>query len=291
MPEPSVASGHVTDVLLATSSSVPDGEQEGHRLLAALASRGVRARWAVWDDADQPWGDSLVAVRSTWDYESRRDDFLAWTRSLPRVLNSAETFAWNTDKAYLLDLLAAGVPVVPSALAAGPASLRDAVAGAGAGGAVVKPRVAAGGRGVVLVDGPEGLEGVDVGLGPWVVQPLVPSIRTEGERALFVLGGQVVAQARKRPGGDEIRVHPQYGGTTVAEPVEPEAADLARRALAAAESHLGHGLDYARVDLMRLDDDRLVVSELELTEPGLYLPMIPTNAEAFADLVVSRLGR
>lgn len=281
----------MTDVILATSSSVPDGEQEGHRVVAALDARGVTARWAVWDDAGVAWDGALVAVRSTWDYEARREEFLAWAGSLPRVLNSAATFAWNTDKAYLLDLLEAGVLVVPSRLADDPASLREAVGSVG-GPAVVKPRVAAGGRGVVLVEAVGGLEEADLGPGPWVVQPLVPSIRTEGERAVFVLGGEVVAQARKTPGGSaegEIRVHPQYGGRTLAEPVEPESADLARAALAVAEQALGHALDYARVDLMRLDDGRLVVSELELTEPGLYLPVLPANAEAFADVVVDRV--
>ncbi|GAB3991619.1 ATP-grasp domain-containing protein [Nocardioides marmoraquaticus] len=283
----------MTDVILATSSSVPDGEQEGHRLVTALDARGVTARWAVWDDAGVAWDAALVAVRSTWDYEARRQEFLSWARSLPRVLNSAATFAWNTDKAYLCDLLEAGVPVVPSLLADDPPSLREAVGSVG-GPAVVKPRVAAGGRGVVLVGAVDRLEGVDLGTGPWVVQPLVPSIRTEGERAVFVLGGEVAAQARKTPGGserEEIRVHPQYGGRTVAEPVEPESADLARVAIAVAEQVLGDVLDYARVDLMRLDDGRLVVSELELTEPGLYLPVLPTNAETFADVVVAHLAR
>ena len=40
---------------------------------------------------------------------------------------------------------------------------------------------------------------------------------------------------------------------------------------------------------MRLADGTLAVSELEVTEPGLYLEVIPDNAAAFADLVVDRL--
>ena len=42
---------------------------------------------------------------------------------------------------------------------------------------------------------------------------------------------------------------------------------------------------------MRLADGTLAVSELEVTEPGLYLEVLPGNADAFADLVVSRLRR
>ena len=48
--------------------------------------------------------------------------------------------------------------------------------------------------------------------------------------------------------------------------------------------------DYGRVDVMRLDDGRLAVSELELIEPGLYLDVAPASAGPFADLVRSRIG-
>ena len=39
---------------------------------------------------------------------------------------------------------------------------------------------------------------------------------------------------------------------------------------------------------MRLGDGTLAVSELELIEPGLYLDVLPGNAEPFADLVARR---
>ena len=129
-----------------------------------------------------------------------------------------------------------------------------------------------------------------LGPGPWVVQPLVASVRTEGEGSVFVLGGEVVSAAQKRPAAGEIRVHETYGGSTVAVPVTDEAADLARRTVEAAERLLGGPLDYARVDHLRLADGTLAVSELELTEPGLYLDVLPGNGAAFADLLVDRLG-
>ena len=58
----------------------------------------------------------------------------------------------------------------------------------------------------------------------------------------------------------------------------------------AADRVLGVSLDYGRVDMMRLDDGTLAVSELEVTEPGLYLDILPENAGPFADLVTSQLG-
>ncbi len=282
---------HDTDrpvVLLATWSEMPDGEEWAgtNHLLPALGERGIDARWVVWDDPAVDWSEGLVAVRSTWDYEWRREEFLAWVRSLPRVLNSAAVFTWNTDKAYLPELESAGAPVVPTVVVRRQEDLLGAVASLGP--AVVKPCVGAGGRGVVVLDGTSQKE-PEFGPGPWVVQPLVESVRTEGETSVFVLDGDVVSQAQKRPAPGEVRVHESYGGTTTAIPVTDEAADVARRAVAAAQEVLGERLDYARVDQMRLADGTLAVSELELTEPGLYLEVLPGNAPAFAELVLDRL--
>jgi glutathione synthase/RimK-type ligase-like ATP-grasp enzyme len=273
-------------VLLATCAHMPDGEEwtGTNLLLPALDSRGLEGRWVVWDDSAVDWSAGLVAVRSTWDYEQRLPEFLAWARSLPRVLNSPAVFEWNTDKAYLVRLAEVGVEVVPTVAVDSADAIHAALSSAGH--AVVKPRVGAGGRGVVVV---EDEQPADFGRGPWVLQPLVESVRDEGETSVFVLDGEVVSQARKVPAPGEVRVHEQYGGTTVAVPVTDEAADLAHRAVSAAEQLVGERLDYARVDQMRLADGTLAVSELEVTEPGLYLEVLPDNAAAFADLVASRL--
>ena len=288
-------------VLLATWSDMLDGEEWAgtSHLPAAFAERNIDARWVVWDDPSVDWTAGLVAVRSTWDYEWRREEFLAWARTVPWMLNSAEIFAWNTDKSYLPELAAAGVPVVATVLVDREDDLPAAIAQVSAAQvsaardgqpqAVVKPTVAAGGRGLVVVGGPDALGGSGFGPGPWVVQPMVDSVRTEGETSVFVLDGQVVSQAQKVPAAGEIRVHERYGGKTVAVPVSDEAADLARRTVEVASSLLGERLDYARVDQMRLADGTLSVSELEITEPGLYLEVLPENAGAFADLVAARL--
>ena len=182
-------------VLLATCAAMPDGEEWGgtNLLLPALAARGVEGRWVVWDDPAVDWSGGLVAVRSTWDYEKRLPEFLDWTRSIPWMLNSAAAFAWNTDKAYLLELAAAGVDVVPTVSADTVEEVVVAVRSIGA--AVVKPRVGAGGRGVLVI-GDGGVPG-DLGRGPWVVQPLVESVREVGETSVYVgwSGGLTGAEA------------------------------------------------------------------------------------------------
>jgi len=282
----------VTDVLLATCADWPDGEPDGDLLVSALAERGLAAAWAVWDDPAVDWSSArLVAVRSVWDYIGRREDFLAWAAHVERwssLLNGSEVFRWNTDKSYLVDLALAGLPVVPTALLDDEADLAE-VAEKLSGRVLVKPRVGAGGVGISVVE--PVLPGLDVTAGPWVVQPVVESVRTEGEQSVFVLDGIPVSQVRKLPAEEEIRVNEHYGG--VGRPVElaAEAAVLAVEAVSVAEDLVGAELPYARVDALRLDDGRLVVSELELTEPGLYLDLVPRNATKFARMVRDVLDR
>lgn len=288
----------MTDVLLVTSTAWTDGEPGAVALDAALAARGVTSRWVCWDDADVDWGAArLVAVRATWDYVNRYAEFVAWARrveSVAALLNGADVFAWNVDKAYLTTLR--DVPVVPTVAADSVEEISAAVARFGT--AVVKPRVGGGGAGVLVVDDPADPRlGVETrehpllpqAVGPWVVQPLVESVRTEGETSVFVIGGKAVSQVDKKPGGDEIRVHEHFGGSSTPVPVRVDTAALALAAFSVTSALLDRELDYGRADMMRLADGTLAISELELVEPALYLDVLPVNADPFADVVLAAL--
>jgi glutathione synthase/RimK-type ligase-like ATP-grasp enzyme len=275
----------VSRILLVTCAELPDGEPCGDLVTAALARRGVHATWVAWDDPAVDWSAAdAVAVRSTWDYHWRTAEFVAWARDVESrtlLLNGADLFVWNSDKGYLVDL---DLPHVPTALLDDPSGLAEATARWGS--CVVKPRVGASGVGVVLVDGPG--DEPELGRGPWVVQPLVESVRTVGETSVFVFGGRASSQVDKRPGGDEFRVHEEYGGSSVAVPLDAERALLAEHSVAAVGEWFGRAPAYARIDLMWWED-AWVVSELELIEPGLYLDVDPAPAEPFADLLLSML--
>lgn len=277
-------------VLLVTSRDLPTGEPGAAALDAALVARGVDARWVVWDDPGVDWSAAaLVAVRSPWDYTLRPTEFLTWARSLDqsRLLNGADVFAWNHDKRYLLDLH--HLPTVPTAWLTSAAQLVAAVDDLGT--AVVKPAVGAGGEGLAVLGA--GLDQAAaeayVATGAVVVQPLVSSIRTHGEVSVFIVDGAPVCQVEKRPVGDEVRVHEEYGGSSRVVHLDPACVEVALAADAEATRRFGRRLDYGRVDLLWWEE-RWVVSELELIEPGLYLDVVPGNADPFADLVVRRLG-
>jgi glutathione synthase/RimK-type ligase-like ATP-grasp enzyme len=284
----------VPTVLLVTFNLMPEGEP-GHAALSdALSERGIDARWVCWDDPVVDWAAAdLVAVRSTWDYHRRLPGFLAWARSVGEavpMLNGPEVFAWNADKAYLVEL-AGELPVVPTEV------IDDATLVSGLttaldrwGPVVIKPCVGAGGRGVVVADRLDDWRLFDLAPAPWVVQPLVESVRTTGETSVYVIAGRAVAQVDKSVAGDEVRVHELYGGSSRPVPLDPDRAQVAVHAVRTVEERLGADLAYARVDLMEWQG-AWVVSELELIEPGLYLDVDPEIARPFADLVAGRLSR
>ena len=284
-------------VLLVTCRDLPDGEPGAAALDAALAARGSEARWVVWDDPEVDWSAaSLVALRSPWDYTARPTEFVDWARSLDqsRLLNGADVFTWNHDKRYLAEL--GDLPAVPTVLADDRAGLAEAVALFGT--AVVKPRVGAGGAGLIVVTDPEdprlgrpvrSLPDYPEVDGPWVVQPLVESIRTHGEVSVYVLDGQLSQRFDKQPGADDVRVNEEFGGRVRAADMG-DFGDLALRAYDVTCERFGRPVDYLRVDLLQWEGD-WVVSELELIEPGLYLDVSPANAAPFADLLEARAGR
>ncbi|GAA3668934.1 ATP-grasp domain protein [Nocardioides ginsengisoli] len=284
----------MTSLLLATFDLMPDGEPGGEALPAAFAAHGIEARWVRWDDPAVDWAAAdAVGVRSAWDYHRRLPAFLAWAREVEAattLLNGADVFAWNADKAYLLEL-ADVVPTVPTDL------LDDADLAGGLakaldrwGSVVIKPRTGAGGVGLVVAESVADprLEGLVAG--PWIVQPVVDSVRTTGESSVYVFGGVAVAQVDKVAAAGEVRVHELYGGRSRPVALDPERATVAADAVRTAAQRRGADLVYARVDLMRWQD-AWVVSELELIEPGLYLDVAPANADRFAAAVAGRLGR
>ncbi|KAA8969348.1 hypothetical protein [Mycobacterium sp.] len=92
-------------IVLAGQSGAAPADDAG--LLAALRRRGLPAHWLAWDDLATLRAD-LVIVRAAG--ADRSGQFLAWTKRVRHLLNTADVLAWNTDRRYLLDLQQAGVP-------------------------------------------------------------------------------------------------------------------------------------------------------------------------------------
>ncbi|XRQ02800.1 ATP-grasp domain-containing protein [Actinomadura welshii] len=282
----------MTTIAFATCSMLPGGNEDVPALTAALARLGVGAEPVSWD-ADVDWSrHDLVVIRSTWDYTSRRDAFVAWAESLPHVLNPAGVVRWNTDKRYLRDLSGAGLPVVPTLW--DPDDIPS-----GWPEYVIKPAVSIGSRDTARW-GPGEEAGARAHLRSLrdagrtvMVQPYLSAVDTAGEKALIFCDGEYSHAARKaqilRSGAGvegPVRDDPSRGGVTPAT-ATPAELEVAQRALAAVPGD--PRLLYARVDLIPGPDGSPLIIELELTEPNLYLQHAPGSAEAFAKAITNRL--
>jgi glutathione synthase/RimK-type ligase-like ATP-grasp enzyme len=261
-------------------------DAENRPLVAALEERGVSAGVEPWDadEAVVGWSAAdLVVVRTTWDYSARRDEFLAWAQRVAAstvLQNPLPVLEWNSHKRYLVELAAAGVPVVPTRLV--PAGTEPEPLGPGR--VVVKPAVSAGGRDTVRGLGPEldGALAALVAVGDALVQPAVESIDRDGEVSLIRLGSRWSHAVRKFPAAGGFLVHERHGGRLEDHEPTPRELEVAEAALALAPAPV-HA---ARVDLVRVDGDP-VVMELELIEPELFLRRCADAPGLLADALLA----
>lgn len=268
-------------VAVATCLAWPGLDDDGPELLAALAAQGLDVDVRAWD-SDTDWAAyDLVVIRTTWDYWDRHEEYLAWTRSVPRLANAAEVVAWNTDKTYLRRLEAAGIPVVPTTwIEPGEAFTSPDHA------FVVKPSVSAGARDTAAYEAGDPAAVSHVAdlhaRGKTVmVQPYIAAVDTSGETAVLLFDGEVSHGARKSAvltvGEGEAEIG--SWSMTATEPTDAE-KELAQRVVEVAQSW-GQDLLYARVDLL----PGPVVIELEVTEPSLFLGLAPGSATRYAQAV------
>jgi glutathione synthase/RimK-type ligase-like ATP-grasp enzyme len=198
---------------------------------------------------------------------------------------------WNTDKRYLAELAAAGVPVVPTTYVTGTFAPPP-------GEYVVKPTVSAAGLDTTRYGpGQEAAARSHVarlraaGRGV-IVQPYVHAIEEQHETSLLYLGGDFSHGARKGPllAGTTVgatdstdRAGAQAMAAGPRAP-SPEERDLAEAVLAAVAVAVPSPLLYARVDLVPGPDGPQLL-EVELTEPFLFLGTSEGAADRLATAI------
>ena len=283
-------------IALATAADQVPSDQDDAPLLAALAGAGHDAELVPWDDPAVTWeAFDAVLIRTTWDYHTRREAFVAWAADVEastRLFNAAEVVRWNTHKGYLLELEERGAPIVPTAwLARGDrVDLAALAAARGWREVVLKPAVGAGGAGIARVlpqDGQATLDALSA-IGDAMVQPYVSTIATAGELSVILFDGEVSHAVRKIPAAGGLLVQIEHGGTYEPLPEVPaDAAALARWVVEAA----GHDLLFARVDLLVDEVGSWLVNELEVTEPGLFMHLVEGAADRLVAAVERALAR
>ena len=281
----------------ATCAELPEGDPDDALLVTAMAARGAEVSWHAWDEPGVGWAAfDAVVVRSTWDYQLRRDEFLDWASRIPTLLNPVEVLRWNTDKRYLGELGAGGLAVVETAFiepGAAPPALPEE------GEIVVKPSISAGSRDTARYSTGSPSERsaaldlireIHAGGRTAMVQPYMPEVDAKGETALLYFGGSFSHAIRKGP-----LLEPGSGPTGdlfAAETIEPRTPTAAERALAEQTRSVIDGrfgpLAYMRVDVVPSAESGPLVLEVELTEPSLFFAHGKGAADRLADELLRR---
>jgi len=267
------------------------------RLLGdALRERGLSSVRVDWARPDVDWSKFRCAVfRTIWDYFERADEFSAWlgrVETQTDLCNSPDVVRWNMDKHYLADLEAKGVPVVATRYVerGSTSSVRELLDASGWSEAIIKPCISGAARHTYRFNRANAQE-----LDPVVrellaseslmLQPFVEDIVRVGEDTLMVIDGRYTHAVRKVPRAGDFRVQQDHGGTVHDYTPTPEQIELAERAMAARQPTPAYG----RVDMVRDNEGRFAVMELEVIEPELWLRHHPPAADALAAAIARNL--
>ena len=258
-------------------------------LRAPFAEKGLDIIDVDWADPTQNWADYGAAIiGTTWDYWDHADQFLATLDTIEaqtQLHNPAALVRWNAHKRYLEDLQQKGARLIPTLWIdrVDQAAFDAAFAELGSDDLVFKRQVGAGAAGQYRLKPGDALPDMPH---PMMVQPFLDRIQTEGEYSFIFIGGQFCHALLKQAKAGDYRIQSSYGGFET--PVSPAPEDLADAQ--AVLNTLDEMPLYARVDMLRDADGRLLLMELELIEPYLYPVEGPNLGPMMADALAEKLG-
>lgn len=232
-----------------------------------------------------------MVLRSTWGYYRALAEFRAWTEAMAastRLFNPIGLVRWNLRKDYVGKLAMAGVRTPGTRIVAREAAaIEKAFDETGWRRAVVKPATGGGGDSVELLSRDAVVDAMPMprlAAGDVLVQEFPPEI-ADGELSMVYFDGVFSHAIRKRRPEGEFRSNSRYGPTRAAETPAREVAEQGAAALRV----LPETALYARVDGV-VRDGALIVIEVEVLEPALFMEFDPPSAERFAEATVKRLG-
>ncbi len=280
------------EIGLVTCTDLPEPDPDEEIQIEAIREAGAEASLVAWDDPDQDLARyDLLVLRSCWDYPWKEQLFRQWldrAEEVVDIINPPEMVRWNLHKGYLIELQSAGVPVVPTGLlsaGSGPEDLDRLLEDLDCERFVIKPAVSAGSwlthfftaNEVVKAREFVAEKGADR---DWLVQPYIASVEKGGERANVYIGGEWSHCVIKSPrflGQNESVID---GGAVLKEDRE-----IGQRAFECAPGEPVYG----RVDTVRGDNGELLIAELELIEPSLFLLQCQSARTLFGNSCMSAL--
>lgn len=278
-------------VSLVTCREMPEPDLDQQLMLDVLGDSGIDVSIDAWDDVSVEWSRfDLCLLRSTWNYHVKPDNFIDWckcTAGVTRLENSVAVVRWNIHKAYLLELESKGLPIVPTAILnqGDSRQLRDVCGELGWDDVVVKPCVSAGSANTMRF----GIDQFDAGevflhelasKRDVMIQPFMKSVESGGERAAIMIGDELTHAIEKAP-----RFHDDEESVSEAKDV----TGTERQMLESALRCVPGDVLYARLDTMKGDDGEMLISELEVIEPSLFLLQSERAQRAFVREIVNAI--
>ena len=284
------------EVALITWAGLLQGAESEQLLLPLLSASGINARMIDWRDTSVHFSQfDLVVLRSCWNYHLHAHEFTEWlqcTKRVATILNDVDTVLWNSNKFYLRELEEKGIQIAPTCFvsAGGPIHQDLPVQVESWEKVVVKPAISASAYQTRVFDRgrvppadvlADLMKGAD-----FLVQQFVPEIQTRGEISFIYIDSAYSHAVCKRPADGDFRVQQEHGGS--AELFDPPYSLLQQaHKIVDLVAEVSSSL-YCRLDAVE-KDGKLVLMELELVEPELYLGLAPGAAERFAGAISRRL--
>jgi glutathione synthase/RimK-type ligase-like ATP-grasp enzyme len=271
---------------------------ERRLLQEALERRGLTVRCTYWDDPTYDWSQTkAIVVRTIWDYFERYDEFSIWidmVKDKTQLINPKSLIDWNIDKHYLADLEAKGVTIVPTAYVDTGVyrSIDEVCKEKGWTDVVIKPAIAGSAFHTHKVSQAERASFETlfkelVGDRDMLIQPFQKTITTLGEASLMVFNGKYTHAILKKAKGGDYRVQSNFGGTVSNYTSTSEEITFAEHVFNMCDPMPAYG----RADIIWDTDGTILLGELEIIEPELWVRNHPIAAEDFADGILQYLSR
>ncbi len=274
------------ELLYLTDSTNSDLIEEERQRISFFSDFGIRPIVKVWNEVD--WSEyKNILIRTVWDYTEHSELFIKKvndaTESGSVIIHPKSILDWNIDKSYLVELAKKRLNIVETIISHSltTCEVKNYINKYSA--IVVKPRIGAGGVDTFVIKSlenlPEYMLGRDV-----LIQPYIESIKTKGEFSYIFFDGEFSHCVLKRPRCGEFRVQDDYGG--VVSKYTPSESEI--RMAKVFIDNLDFNTIYARVDLVECDN-KLLLMELELIEPELFLRFSENGMNCFAKAIKKHL--
>ncbi len=266
-------------------------------LQEALEKKKLKVDCTYWDDPEYDWSQTKTIVfRTIWDYFERYDEFSLWLdmiKNKTKFINPKSLIDWNIDKHYLADLENRGIAIVPTTYVdRGSYRTIESVCDEKKWtDVVIKPAIAGGAFHTHKVQKEERTSFEDlfkklVSERDMLIQPFQKTITTLGEASLMVFNGKYTHAILKKAKTGDYRVQDDFGGTVYDYTPTPEEISFAEKVFEACDPMPAYG----RADIIWDTNGKILLGELEIIEPELWVRNHPKSAKDFADGIVNCLN-